>query len=103
MAAPSGKMTRVEYRHFFDWVDSLSNKDGSVTKQEMIKACTPDIDNNGVINTVTYVDSHGISHVFDEQQIGEKNAQKWLDALPTSVMLDEKMTFDEYYAYVLLL
>jgi hypothetical protein len=92
-------MNIQEVKHFFDWVDAQCNKDGFVTIAEMIKACTPDIDNNGQVNVVTYVDSKNVTHIFDELEIGTKNANIWLAKLPTSVMQDQKMSFDEYYAY----
>ena len=93
-------MTKCDYKHFFDWVDAQCNKDGFVTITEMIKACTPDVDNNGAVNVVTYTDSQGTAHVFDEHQIGVNNANIWLAKLPTTVFQDTKMTFAEYYVYV---
>jgi hypothetical protein len=93
-------MNKIEYKNFFDWVDSQTTKDGFVTVSEIIKACTPDIDNDGTVNVVQYIDSNGATHIFDEQSIGENNAQLWINKLPSDVLADAKMSFDEYWAYV---
>lgn len=89
-----------EYKRFFDYVDAMNTKNGKITRAEMIKACTPDINNNNVTDTATYVDSSGISHSYDEHNIGVNNADKWISKLPSSVMDDQEMTWAEYWSYV---
>ena len=80
-------MSYALYKTFFDYVDSTNNKNGKISKAEMIKACAPDINNNGTMED-------------NEFRIGTNNAEEWISRLPLTVMDDDEITFDEYLSYV---
>jgi hypothetical protein len=94
----TGEMIQT-YKTFFDYVDGMTNKNGKITRSEIVKACTPDINNNGVVDVIKHTDTHGSVTEQDELDIGERNALHWVSKIPKEIE-DDALTWEEYLRYV---